>query len=90
MPADACNTTSRQMLSTHSHTDISVSVFITVDASVSVFSLSFSEGETNMMGCVGPCASSTRCLCVCMAVTRLVLCVPPVVQQQCLHLGMFE
>lgn len=37
MSADACNATSHQMLSTRLHTDISMSVFITVDVSVSVF-----------------------------------------------------
>lgn len=32
MPGDALNATSHQMLSRHSHTDISMSMFITVDA----------------------------------------------------------
>ena len=57
MPANACNTTSHQMLSTHSHTDISTSVFITVDAPVSVTTQS--EGKTQMCCAVsGPCLSS--------------------------------
>jgi len=79
MPADACNATSHQMLSTHSHTDISMSVFITVDASVSVFSrtLNESEGEPHVMiwslyVCYVPACVYCSCLFV--------------LQQQSLHL----